>query len=445
MTAFGFLFDFVGNANNTVVQRVEDTVNEQWFQDAIRDKDVDIFLVTGHVPIRDSREFNLIFETIRKVKWDTPIQFLGGHTHIRDFVKYDARAFGLESGRYLETIGFASVSGVNSGGKEGMTTNAGKNTFSRRYIDNNLFSFHHHSNTNSSTFPTDHGRNVSDAISSARKSLKLDKPYGCAPQTYWINRAPYPDKDSIFTWLEQSVIPKQIGDYQVSNRSNRSAVVIVNTGALRFDIFEGPFTRDTTYLVSPFTSGLGLIENVPREIAGQILPLLNQGSPPFDFSGLASPIPARLGLEVGLQKRSPEMRANAMYDASRQQVPMDGNEVSYEHDGIKSDLFPGYTTVDDVGNDGDDTEHEPIQFFDVPNCFAANIELTRTLEKSGKDSSDAETVDLVYNEFIEPWILLALQYLGSDYSLDDTQSYMDGKSFTSVMTDWVEEHWKCND
>ena len=34
--SFGFLFNFHGNANNTVVQPVQDTVKEQWFQDAIR-------------------------------------------------------------------------------------------------------------------------------------------------------------------------------------------------------------------------------------------------------------------------------------------------------------------------------------------------------------------------------------------------------------------------
>ncbi|KAK5187816.1 hypothetical protein LTR16_009512, partial [Cryomyces antarcticus] len=42
--AFGFLYDFNGNANNTKVQPVEETVKEQWFQDAIRDRDVDLFL-----------------------------------------------------------------------------------------------------------------------------------------------------------------------------------------------------------------------------------------------------------------------------------------------------------------------------------------------------------------------------------------------------------------
>lgn len=43
--AFGFLFDFKGNANNTIVRPVKDAIQEQWFKDAISDKEVDLFLV----------------------------------------------------------------------------------------------------------------------------------------------------------------------------------------------------------------------------------------------------------------------------------------------------------------------------------------------------------------------------------------------------------------
>ena len=438
VTAFGFLFDFNGNANNTRVQFVEETVKEKWFQDAIRDREVDLFLVTGHVPIRDSQEFNLIFKTIRAVQWDTPIQFLGGHTHIRDFVKYDARASGLESGRYFETIGFASVSGVNRGGN-GATTNSAKNTFSRRYIDNNLFSLYHHSDTNSSTFPTELGRNVSGAITSARKSLNLDKTYGCAPQNYWVNRAPYPNKDSMFTWLEESVLPKQIGRYQASARDQNSALVLVNTGALRFDIFEGPFTRDTTYLVSPFTSGFRFIESVPRGTAEKVLPLLNKGSP-VGVKDLAytGPVPPESN-HVAPSETDADMTIGRLQTVLQNQVPIGQSELEPEQD-----LTPGYTTKDDAGADGDDTKHQAIEFFAVPNCFATYVELSKNA-RTALDHPQPETVDFVYNEFIEPWILLALQFLGQDYSLDDTAPYMGGKSFTSVMTDWVEENWKCQD
>ena len=116
--AFGFLFNFHGNANNTVVQPVQETVKEQWFQDALRMKDVDLFLVAGHVPVRDSQEYDLIYRAIRDVVWDTPIVFFGGHTHIRDYRKYDGKAYGIESGRYMETLGFLSISNLSPSKKD---------------------------------------------------------------------------------------------------------------------------------------------------------------------------------------------------------------------------------------------------------------------------------------------------------------------------------------
>ena len=64
IVAFGFLFNFQGNANNAVVQPVEDAIKEQWFKDAINDKEVDLFLVAGHVPVRNSPEFEVVYKTI---------------------------------------------------------------------------------------------------------------------------------------------------------------------------------------------------------------------------------------------------------------------------------------------------------------------------------------------------------------------------------------------
>jgi hypothetical protein len=47
----------------------------------------------------------------------------------------------------------------------------------------------------------------------------------------------------------------------------------------------------------------------------------------------------------------------------------------------------------------------------------------------------------MYNQFIEKWILLALEYLGAQRGLEDTEAFDNEKSFTDIMTEWVEEHW----
>ncbi|KAL8989761.1 MAG: hypothetical protein Q9169_008289, partial [Polycauliona sp. 2 TL-2023] len=244
--AFGFLFDFTGNANNTIVEAVEKTVQQKWFLEAIHDRQVDLFLVAGHV-LLDSPEYHSIFKAIREVQWDVPIQFFGGHTHIRDYFKYDSKAYGLESGRYMETIGFGSITGLSTDGKtnppiaENILSGP---KFARRYIDNNLYSFYHHTRLNSTTFPTAKGHEVSVMIASARKDLKLDHRFGCAPQDLWTNRAPFPHKNSIFSWLQVQVLPDIICD---RTRKDIPRLAIFNTGGIRFDIFKGPFTIDTTY------------------------------------------------------------------------------------------------------------------------------------------------------------------------------------------------------
>lgn len=271
--SFGFLFNFHGNANNTVVQPVQETVKEQWFQDAIRTKDIDLFLVAGHVPVRNSEEYDLIYKSIRNAQWDTPIVFFGGHTHIRDFKKWERNAQGIESGRYMETLGFLSMSGLPSGEKGSVLPEKSSPKYQRLYIDNNLHSLQHHSGTNGSTFPTDTGKNVSDAIAHARNKLDLDKAYGCAPSDYWLSRAPYPSDESLLTWLEKEVLPDT-----VSARKTPS-IVITNSGAMRFDIFKGPFTIDSTFLVSPFTSGFRTLKDVPYKAASQVLQLLNNQGP----------------------------------------------------------------------------------------------------------------------------------------------------------------------
>lgn len=427
--AFGFLFNFAGNANNTVVQPVEDTVKEKWFQDAIREKDVDLILVVGHVALR-TPEYLHIFKAIRSVKWDTPIQFFGGHAHVRDFRTFDSSSVAFASGRYMETIGFLSIDGLSTGKSKNIDAQARELSFGRRYIDNNLFSLHHHSNKNETNFPTAEGKNVTKMISKAREELKLDKRHGCAPQSLWVNRAPFPAKDSIFTWLQEHVLPEQLSK---SSRAaeDKKALIITNTGAMRFDIFEGPFTRDSTFLVSPFTSGFHYIKDVPYVAAKRVLQILNNEGQVLQA--------ASQGVLDASVLAPPEQRSGRLSMASPQSFkPEVGGHDGAQAPLSQDDLIPGYTTLDDAGKDGDDTVHSPIQFYDVPNCIQSEL----GFNSSSKDDKPEE-VDLVFNEFVQPWVLVALRYLGQEYNETDTHAYMEGRSFTSVMTDWINAHWDC--
>ena len=441
--AFGFMFDFTGNANNTVLKPLRETIKETWFQEAIRDRDVDLFLVSGHVPLR-SEEFKAIFKAIREVQWDTPIQFFGGHTHVRDFSKYDSKAFALESGRYMETIGFMSITGLATGGKRNEpTSDAIKDSvrplaapkFARRYIDNNLFSYYHHTSLNSTSFPTPHGLNVSAMIFSARKALNLDNRFGCAPLDLWTNRAPYPSKNSIFTWLQEKVFPDMLHD---ANREDKPTLALTNTGALRFDIFEGAFTIDTTYSVSPFTNRFRYIADVPFSVAKKLLLVLDNELPELSSvtPALRAKLPVASELLAGHQKTH-NFKALLAGGSQHQTVLGDGDPG----------LSLGYTTVDDAGADGDDTVHLPIKYYSVPTFIESRIGFRSSASRrqeskdTNQKSEDPDVVDVVFVDFVQSWVLLALKFLGADYGEGDTNSYMDGVTMTTLIGNWVKENW----
>ncbi|KAL8947402.1 MAG: hypothetical protein Q9222_006310 [Ikaeria aurantiellina] len=437
--AFGFLYDFTGNANNTFVEPVEKTIQQKWFLEAIHNRNIDLFLIAGHV-LLDSPEYNAIFKAIRQVQWDTPIQFFGGHTHIRDYFQYDSKAFGIESGRYMETIGFMSISGLPTHDDKSSLSNeatmrAKNPTFSRRYIDNNLYSFHHHTSLNGTTFSTPHGLNVSTMIASARKSLKLDHGYGCAPSDLWTNRAPFPHENSIFSWLQDEVLPSMISD---PARKDIPRLVIVNTGGIRFDIFKGPFTKDTTYTVSPFTSEFRYIKDVPFAVASKLKRILNQEVPQIlDLppEGLGAAMPVSEGSRVKAfddSSNTDEYTANGYHGA--------GGGAQVILSSPNENLTAGYTTHDALGSDGDDTVHAPIKFYRVPNVIESRISFPTT--SSLKEADELETVDVVYIDFIESYMLLALKFLGQGYEEGDTEAYMEGVTLTEVLRRWVEGNWE---
>lgn len=431
IVAFGFLFDFTGNYNNTVVQPVEKTIKEDWFQEAIRDKEVDLFLVAGHVPAH-SPEYQAIFKEIRDIRWDTPIQFFGGHQHVRDYARYDSKAVALASGRFMETIGFMSIDGLSTAERPVAKSSL---VFKRRYIDNNLFSFYHHTGLDEESFPTEKGRNVSHVITEARSALYLDQVHGCAPRSLWMSRVPYPNEDSIYSWLQTEVLADTLKD---GSRGEVPRVAILNTGAIRFDIFEGQFTQDAVFTISPFTNGFRYVKNVPYEKVQLVMEVLNkqakvlhtlQDKSLTSLTFLAPPETLAYTADAVIDNEDPTRQWSASQVADLRQVPLSAERASDE-------LIPGYVTKDDAGTDGDDTVHSPITYYRVPNCIQALL--------SANESNAPETVDLVYIEFVQPYLTVAAKFANLDVDfVKDSAVYMPGMMLTDLILDWVKKNWKC--
>ncbi|KAI1178921.1 ser/Thr protein phosphatase family [Nemania sp. FL0916] len=448
VVALGFLFNFDRNANNSVVVPVEETMKQQWFQDAIREKP-DLFVVTGHVGLR-MIEFEQIFKVIREENWYTPIVFLGGHAHVRDARKFDDKAVALASGRYFETIGWMSIDGVKKKSKGAVSTNADI-TFKRRYIDNNVLGLQHHAGVDEKDFSTEKGLNVSKAIADARKELDLDHKIGCSPGDFWMNRAQYPSNTSIYTWLEKKVLPDTIVNKE---RADKSRLTIVNTGAIRFDIFKGAFTKDSTYLISPFISTFNYIPDVPYSVAKKVLRLLNGEGPLFEgaLNTKYLSIPEQMAPSPFLVKE--RLHTTSAHqplqfpDGSGHQHPLVvedhetnsvGKDSGYYSSSQTHDDEPrvinGYTTKDDLGDDGDDAVHSPIKFYSVPNCIQS-----RAAFPEGEEEAEPETVDLVFIDYVQPWIIPALQFSGGDYHPENITSYLN-TTLTEAIAEWVKANW----
>jgi len=58
------------------------------------------------------------------------------------------------------------------------------------------------------------------------------------------------------------------------DRSTVPRYIIINTGSIRFDLVQGPFSFDDSFIVSPFDDAFQYIPNVPFAQAKQVLTIL---------------------------------------------------------------------------------------------------------------------------------------------------------------------------
>ncbi|KAI1761394.1 Metallo-dependent phosphatase-like protein [Hypoxylon sp. FL1150] len=418
--AFGVLFDFTGNTNVTKVIPAKTMVTQQWFQDALNHPEpVDIFIVLGHNPARGGNTgstFPIVFDAIRAVHSYTPIQFLGGHSHIRDFAVFDSSSTSLESGRYCETLGWLSMSGfdatnsgfsgINPAGVPNPTRKATQNStspfrYSRRYLDWNRRTLEYHAATwHDQSFHSNSGLATTAEIAKYRQQLNLSAMYGCVPQDYCMTCAPFNSSGNIFPLLSDALAETVVN----KSRKDIPRYIIANTGSVRFDMYKGPFTYDDQFIVSPFTDSFLYIPEVPYALASSLLGSLNNaGASQKRNLGI---MPVERDVCVDPPLRNLEVRHEEQHVSPR---------ITRRQ---AVDIVPGYTTSDDFGTDGDDTAHSSIPYYEIPDFFQG---------KGSFESSQPDSVDVVFVDFIESDVLAIL---GSDFTSNNVSYYIDA-NFTT--------------
>ncbi|KAI6114670.1 Metallo-dependent phosphatase-like protein [Pisolithus croceorrhizus] len=378
VTSLGVLFNFTGNAHNTTVQPVAKMIEEPWFAEAIAEEP-DVFILAGHMPVSND-SWPVVFSAIRAVHPLTPIMIFGGHTHIRDCQQYDGRSMAMESGRYMETIGWMSAN-LNAG--EG---NADDIKFSRRYLDQNRVTYQFHTKTSNATFDTRYGRTITEGLRDLAEQYNLSY------------HDPYPSNGSLLTLFIDEAIPTAL---KLNNsRAEIPSLFIATSGDLRFDIFKGPFTKNDQLTASPYSDQFLYIPGVTLQVATQVLQALNKLS--------------SISLK---QKRTELMKSwEFVYVDDRFQTWL--GEVE-KHSGHKKpgtdELTFGYVTVDSCPGTGDDTLHTLPPSYDIPDYMMS----------TPPNVTDATPIDLVFVDFIETPVLNILNELQNEktYSKEDVSLY----------------------
>ncbi|KAL3421794.1 calcineurin-like phosphoesterase [Phlyctema vagabunda] len=425
---FGVLFDFTGNSNVSKIIKAADMIQQQWFIDAIHySQPVDLFLLIGHNPVRRtdySSTFGLLHDTIRAANPHTPIQAFGGHSHIRDFTVYDEASTGIESGRYCETLGWVSMSGINSTSFKGnvyprgvsnpsrkaVNTSTNGLVYSRRYLDWNRLTFEYHATqSQASTFDYHSGLRVTDDITDIRTKLKLSSLYGCAPETYCESCQPFGAEGNIF-----SLVAKALGATVINKtRSDIARFIIVNTGSIRFDLVQGPFTYDDSFIVSPFNDAFEFIPSVPYSIAKNLINAMN-GAVLNDKRNAFGSMPLPSNHDSCIDPTIGNIAARATEDFKTRGISRRQTVVT-----------PGYVTKDDWGSDGDDTPHSAIPSYTQPNYAQGNGSFP-------DDGTEPDVVDVVFLDYFASTVVAQLNKLAgaTPYSITDVSYYLD-PSFTT--------------
>lgn len=402
--SFAFLFNFNRNNIQTKVTPIADAIYEAWFDEALTlypAETVDIVLVVGHVPVdRRWNELGLLHAKLRDHYPAAKIQYFGGHSHIRDFVVYDELSTGLQSGRFCETVGFLSV---NTSSEELDL----KSRYFRSYIDFNRDLFLFHSRNDVEHFDTDNGTATKHMIDEARKELNLDKEIGFVLHSnYYMDYVPLTHPKNIFRLLTKKVLPLlKPGNENIT--TNEERLIIINTGSVRYDLYKGPYTIDTHYIISPFQNDWVKV-TLPKHVAIQIAPLLNRDKyilsigPDNDY--LKPPHQRFIGKQNDLNWDNTDVQAPLRYPGIIESIA----------DSDSKKLSKGYVTIDDFGSDGDDTPHKAVINYPIPNVVES-----QELKSSGKNAP----VDVVFYSFIIPNIQQAVKQLG--YKMPEVEFYSD--------------------
>jgi hypothetical protein len=251
LLTFGFLFDMKDHSKIVTVEAVENVVLQKWFTTALQEEEYDAILVLAHMGASDPL-IQVILDRIRNlVGHHTPIQFLTGHTHYRDFVVVDSACTSFEAGRYLDTVGFVSFPTKSSTSQLPSVNVTTSDLFKHVFLDANVETLRNVLRVDQ--LPTSDGTALSSYIQRTRKEMGLEEVVGCLNGDLFLNNG-LGKEDSLWRFFRDYIVPGVFGVDEV---------LFIGKGMWRYDLYGGDITLDNLLSVSPFNESFHVWENVP--------------------------------------------------------------------------------------------------------------------------------------------------------------------------------------
>ncbi|KAH9018779.1 Metallo-dependent phosphatase-like protein [Lactarius deliciosus] len=340
VTAFGVTFNATGISPNVSVQPAEIMVNQPWFLDAIKERP-SFFLLTGHMSVGERfNDWRAVVKPIRDLHKDTPIIILAGHTHLRNCTQFDDdKVVAIESGAFMDTVGWLSFN----------LSNTDKPLdYSRRYLDPNRVTYKYHTHTQKDEdFDTDEGKSITKDLWKLYDDFHLSRVWGSSPKDYTLFRV---SNNSVLDLFVGEALPGVLNNVTCKGSKKRPKFFFINSGVLRYDIYEGIFDQNDQLTAAPYPDKLWCVSNVALVDAKRANATMNGSN-------------GQAYLPVDL--REARRRETAEVDAIRRNWLL---QMSTHADPElqQDDRTLGYVTTDQCGNrqagDGDDVKHNPISF-----------------------------------------------------------------------------------
>lgn len=284
LLAMGFLYNMQDHVDSVVVQQVQEVVQQDWFRDALLNESYDAILVLAHMHCRDPLVHVILTAIRRYVDATVPVQFITGHTHVRDYTVLDEWSTSFEAGRFLDTLGFVSfptrttvertiASSPSTSTTTAVTNNSSKNHTDGTKVLSPMFQ-HRYWNANRqllqdtlgvASLPTKRGSDLSRFIANLQDELGLTQDIGCVEKSYFVDNG-LDEPQSLWAFFDQNVVQTQFESDQV---------VILGKGQWRYDLVGGRLQVGDVIAVSPFNDTLFRWDNISVSVILQLNATLN--------------------------------------------------------------------------------------------------------------------------------------------------------------------------